>query len=191
MQLKLALQGKLSDVMEKHYADGAKAITLGISAATNGLKSSLREQVRAAGMSSRMANTWRSVVYPKGKNSIRAAGSVYSNAEKIMLGFEYASVIRSHDGLWLAIPTDAIPKKARGQRMTPGLYERMKGVRLQFVYRRHNCSLLVHTKKKKTVIAFILVPQVKMPKLINFASESEHWQNMVPSLILQNWSTDE
>lgn len=191
MQLKLALQGKLSDVMEKHYADGAKAITLGISAATNGLKSSLREQVRAAGMSSRMANTWRSVVYPKGKNSIRAAGSVYSNAEKIMLGFEYASVIRSHDGLWLAIPTDAIPKKARGQRMTPGLYERIKGVRLQFVYRRHNCSLLVHTKKKKTVIAFILVPQVKMPKLINFASESEHWQNMVPSLILQNWSTDE
>ncbi len=191
MQLKLALQGKLSDVMEKHYADGAKAITLGISAATNGLKSSLREQVRASGMSSRMANTWRSVVYPKGKNSIRAAGSVYSNAEKIMLGFEYASVIRSHDGLWLAIPTEAIPKKARGQRMTPGLYERMKGVRLQFVYRRHNCSLLVHTKKKKTVIAFILVPQVKMPKLINFASESEHWQNMVPSLILQNWSTDE
>ena len=191
MQLKLALQGKLSDVMEKHYADGAKAITLGISAATNGLKSSLREQVRAAGMSSRMANTWRSVVYPKGKNSIRAAGSVYSNAEKIMLRFEYASVIRSHDGLWLAIPTEAIPKKARGQRMTPGLYERMKGVRLQFVYRRHNCSLLVHTKKKKTVIAFILVPQVKMPKLINFASESEHWQNMVPSLILQNWSTDE
>ena len=191
MQLKLALQGKLSDVMEKHYADGAKAITLGISAATNGLKSSLREQVRAAGMSSRMANTWRSVVYPKGKNSIRAAGSVYSNAEKIMLGFEYASVIRSHDGLWLAIPTDAIPKKARGQRMTPGLYERIKVARLQFVYRRHNCSLLVHTKKKKTVIAFILVPQVKMPKLINFASESEHWQNMVPSLILQNWSTDE
>lgn len=33
MQLKLALQGKLSDVMEKHYSEGAKAVTLGISAA--------------------------------------------------------------------------------------------------------------------------------------------------------------
>ena len=54
MQLKLALQGKLSDVMEKHYSEGAKAVTLGISAATNGLKTSLREQVRSAGMSSRM-----------------------------------------------------------------------------------------------------------------------------------------
>ncbi len=28
MQLKLALQGKLSDVMEKHYSEGAKAVTL-------------------------------------------------------------------------------------------------------------------------------------------------------------------
>lgn len=108
-----------------------------------------------------------------------------------MQGFEYASIIRGKNGLWLAIPTDAIPKKARGKRMTPGLYEQMKGVRLQFVYRRNACSLLVHTKKKKTVIAFILVPQVKMPKLINFESESERWQNKVPSLILQNWSEDE
>ena len=191
MQLKLALQGKLSDVMEKHYKDGAKAVTLGISAATNGLKTSLREQVRSAGMSSRMANTWRGVVYPKGQQSISAAGLVYSNAEKIMLGFEEASYIRGKDGLWLAIPTDAIPKRARGKRMTPALYEQMKGVRLQFVYRRNNCSLLVHTKRKKTVIAFILVPQVKMPKLINFATESERWQNKVPSLILENWIEDE
>lgn len=117
MQLKLALQGKLSDVMEKHYSEGAKAVTLGITAATNGLKTSLREQVRSAGMSSRMANTWRGVVYPKGKTSISAAGQVYSNAEKIMQGFEYASIIRGKNGLWLAIPTDAIPKKARGKRM--------------------------------------------------------------------------
>lgn len=31
---------------------------------------------------------------------------------------------------------------------------------------------LVNEKKRKTVIAFILVPQVKMPKLINFADDS-------------------
>lgn len=79
------------------------------------------------------------------------------------------------------------PEKARGKRMTPGLYEQMKGVRLQFVYRRNACSLLVHTKKKKTVIAFILVPQVKMPKLINFETESERWKAQVPSLIMENW----
>ena len=100
MQLKLALQGKLSDVMEKQYVECAKAVTLGITAATNGLKSSLREQVRSSGMSSRVANSWRGVVYPKGKTSISAAGLVYSNAEKIMLGFEYGSIIRGKNGLW-------------------------------------------------------------------------------------------
>lgn len=46
---------------------------------------------------------------------------------------------------------------------------------------------LVNEKKRKTVIAFILVPQVKMPKLINFAGESEKWQAKVPTLILENW----
>ena len=187
MQLKLALEGRLSEIMEKHYLEATRAVTAGITIATNGLKTALRTQVKSAGMSSRIANTWRGVVYPKGKQSISAAGQVYSNAEKIMLGFEEASIIRSKNGLWLAIPTDNIPKRVRGKRMTPTLYEQTKGVRLQFVYRRNNCSLLVHTKKKKTVIAFILLPQVKMPKLIDFAGEGVVWQNRLPSLILQSW----
>ena len=191
MQLKLALQGNLSETMERHYRNGAKAVTLGIRSATDGLKLEMRRQVKSAGLSTRIANTWRGVVYPKGKNSIKAAGSVYSNAEKIMSGFEYQTVIHSENGTWLAIPTDAIPKRAMGKKMTPALYERSKGVRLQFVYRSHGCSLLVHTKKKKTVIAFLLVPQVKMPKLINFETESQRWQANLPSLILQNWRDDE
>lgn len=66
MQLKLALQGKLSDAMEKHYSEGAKAVTLGISAATNGLKTSLREQVRSAGMSS----LWQLTVWPVEKKTL-------------------------------------------------------------------------------------------------------------------------
>ena len=71
--------------------------------------------------------------------------------------------------------------------MTPALYEKWKGVRLRFVYRANGVSLLVHEQKRKTIIAFILVPQVKMPKLINFAGESEKWQARVPTLILENW----
>ena len=187
MQLKLAIQGKLSDVLERHYKNGSKAVTLGIRTATDGLKASMRGQVKAAGLSNRLANTWRGVVYPKGKQSIKAAGEVYSNAEKIMASFEYQTTIRSATGTWLAIPTPAIPKRAMGKKITPALYERMKGVKLQFVYRSRACSLLVHSQKKKTVIAFFLVPQVKMPKKINFETESKHWQEAVPSLILENW----
>lgn len=191
MQLKLAIQGKLSDTLERHYKNGAQAVTVGIRTATDGLKNSMRRQVKSAGLSSRLANTWRGVVYPKGKSSIRAAGEVYSNAEKIMAGFEYQTTIRGKNGTWLAIPTPAIPKKAMGKKITPALYERMKGVKLQFVYRSRSCSLLVHSQKKKTVIAFFLVPQVKMPKLINFETESKRWQDDVPNLILQNWRDDE
>ena len=191
MQLKLALEGKLSETLERHYRNGAKAVTLGIRSATDGLKLEMRRQVKSTGLSTRIANTWRGVVYPKGKTSIKAAGSVYSNAEKIMSGFEYQNIIHSANGTWLAIPTDAIPKKVFGKKITPALYERAKGVRLQFVYRIRGCSLLVHTKKRKTVIAFLLVPQVKIPKLINSESESKKWQSALPGLILQNWSEDE
>lgn len=190
MQLGLAIRGKLGDTLERHYKNGARAVSRGIGVATNGLKNSMRGQVKSAGLSSRLANTWRGVVYPKGKSSIKAAGEVYSNAEKIMAGFEYQTVIRGKSGFWLAIPTEATPKKALGKKITPALYERMKGVKLQFIYRSKACSLLVHSQKKKTIIAFFLVPQVKMPKLINFETESKRWQEMVPSLILQNWRDD-
>lgn len=104
-----------------------------------------------------------------------------------MVGFEYQTIIRGKNGFWLAIPTEAIPKRIRNKRMTPALYEQAKGVRLRFVYRQNGVSLLVHEQKRKTIIAFILVPQVKMPKLIDFATQSEQWQKLVPQLILESW----
>ena len=75
--------------------------------------------------------------------------------------------------------------------MTPELYERSRNTRLRFIYRRNGASLLVHERKRKSIIAFWLVPQVKMPKLINFATEGLKWQSNIPSLILQNWRDNE
>ncbi|MFI3241758.1 MAG: DUF6441 family protein [Alphaproteobacteria bacterium] len=188
MQLKLAIEGKLSEVLEAHYKAGEKAVTLGIKAATNGLKASMRSQVKSAGLSSRLANTWRGDVYPSGRQSIKAAGLVYTKAQKIMEGFEYQTIISGKSGNWLAIPTDAISKKIMGQKTTPALYERAKNCKLVFVYRNSSVSYLVHSKKKRSTIAFILVKQVKMPKITNFETESKKWQDKLPSLILQNWS---
>ncbi len=187
MHLKAALEGKLDELLEKEYKNAAKAVTTGIKTATNGLKMSLRSQVKSAKLGTRLANTWRGDIYPKAKNSISAAGVVYTKAQKILEGFEYASVIRSQNGFWLAIPTLAIKQRVFNKRMTPALYERSKGVRLRFVYRPNGTSFLVHEQRKKTIIAFILVPQAKMPKLINFETESEKWQEQVPTLIMENW----
>ena len=187
MRLKAAVEGSLAEYMEREYQNCARAVTKGVSLAANGLKTAMRTQVKSAGLGSRLANTWRGDVYPKAKNSISAAGVVYTKAQKIMEGFEYQTVVRGKDGLWLAIPTAAISKRIRNKRMTPALYERSKGVRLRFVYRKNGASLLVHEQKRKTIVAFVLVPQVRMPKLINFAAEGAKWQAKLPSLILENW----
>ena len=187
MRLKAAVEGSLAEYMEREYQNCARAVTKGVSLAANGLKTAMRTQVKSAGLGSRLANTWRGDIYPKAKNSISAAGVVYTKAQKIMEGFEYQTVVRGKDGLWLAIPTAAISKRIRYKRMTPALYERSKGVRLRFVYRKNGASLLVHEQKRKTIIAFVLVPQVRMPKLINFAAEGAKWQAKLPSLILENW----
>ena len=129
MRLKAAVEGSLSEYMEREYQNCARAVTKGVSLAANGLKTAMRTQVKSAGLGSRLANTWRGDVYPKAKNSVSAAGVVYTKAQKIMEGFEYQTVVRSKDGLWLAIPTAAISKRIRNKRMTPALYERSKGRR--------------------------------------------------------------
>ena len=187
MRLKAAVEGSLVEYMEREYQNCARAVTKGVSLAANGLKTAMRTQVKSAGLGSRLANTWRGDIYPKAKNSVSAAGVVYTKAQKIMEGFEYQTVVRGKDGLWLAIPTAAISKRIRNKRMTPALYERSKGVRLRFVYLKNGASLLMHEQKRKTIVAFVLVPQVRMPKLINFAAESAKWQAKLPSLILENW----
>jgi len=191
MRLDIALQGKLSEYLENEYKKGAIAVTKGITHATDGLKNAMRSQVKSSGLSNRLANTWRGNVYPKGKKSISAAGVVYSKVPKIMVGFEYQTVIRGKNGFWLAIPTPAIPKKIGSKKTTPALYEKIKGIRLRYIYRPNQASLLVHEQKRKTIIAFWLVPQVKMPKLIHFETEGEKWQKRLPTLILQNWRDDE
>ncbi|MBO6288749.1 MAG: hypothetical protein J6N45_00295, partial [Alphaproteobacteria bacterium] len=59
MRLKAALEGKLDELLDKEYQNAAKAVTAGIKTATNGLKLSLRTQVKAAKLGTRLANTWR------------------------------------------------------------------------------------------------------------------------------------
>ena len=52
-------------------------------------------------------------------------------------------LIRSKNGFWLAIPTQAAGKSTRGGRITPGEWERRTGLRLRFIYRRRGPSLLL------------------------------------------------
>ena len=179
-----------------------RSVSTSVRESAEGLKSELRAQVTAAGLGVRLANTWRSRVYPQGRPSISAAGMVWSNAPTIVRAFDEGPVIRSKDGFWLAIPLPAAGKGRRGKKLTPGEWERLRGQRLRFVYRRGRPSLLVADNQRArggkrggfalasgkaiaagrvaTVAIFLLVPQVHLRKRLNIDPAGKRWIDALP-----------
>lgn len=215
MKLEVALSGSLAATMAAETKAAEAAVTAGVRAATDGLKQELRRQIAGAGLGQRLANTWRGEVYPKGARSIRAAGLVFSKASNIVRVYEEGAVIRSKHGFFLAIPTPAAGRYGDGGRkIAPGLWERMHGARLRFVYRRPGPSLLVAENRRArtgrrggftgaseralrtgrglvTVPMFVLVPQVSFRKRLDVAGAARKWIAALPALVIRNWRETE
>lgn len=176
-----------------------------IEEATSELKADLRADVVASGLGQKLANTWRSTVYPFGAaDSMDPAGWVYSKAPKLIYAFEAGVSIRSKEGRFLAIPTAAAgqrgkadpnarpgdPRGNRRQKVTPGGWERLTGLRLYYVYVNSKISYLItHSARlnskglakanrararggglkqpNQSVVIFILLRQVRMPKRLD------------------------
>ena len=136
--------------------------------------------------------------------SPNAAALIWLNAPVIISAHDTGPLIRSKSGFWLAIPTPTAGKSTRGDRITPGEWERRTGLRLSFVYRRRGPSLLVaegrvNTKgravlsKSKTgrgvatVPIFLLVPQVKLRKRLDLARDAERAVDAVSGMIVGKW----
>ena len=193
LDIKLAVRGRLRETIASDQAAAARGFTTGIRLATEALKLDLRQQAIQAGLGRRVANTWRSKVYPTPGASLGAAGIVFSKASHIIEGHEGA-LIRSADGFYLAIPTDAVPKMVLGKRVTPGALERAWGIRLRMLPgggrsgRAGRPALLVadlrqrrgkrggfaspnrsakRPQKLVTVPLFILVPQVRLKRRLD------------------------
>ncbi len=183
-----------------------RSVSAGVRESTEGLKAELRAQVTAAGLSVRLANTWRARTYPQGRPSISAAGLVWSNAPTIVRAFDEGPVIRSRDGFWLAIPLSAAGKGRRGKKLTPSEWERQRGQRLRFVYRRGRPSLLVADNQRgrggkrggfarasdKAIAAgrvtsvpiFLLVPQVHLRKRLAIDPAGRRWIDALPRRVI-------
>lgn len=211
MRLIAALEGDLESYIADELKAAERATSAGINAAANGLKSDLRQQVRSAGLGNRLAQAWRSESYPRGRASINAAALVFSKAPLIHRAFNEGALIRSKSGFWLAIPTEAAGKAPRGQRMTPALFERMTGLQLQMVYRPGKPGLLVaqgrlsrrgtakanvtrgkngaytRTTGRTSIVAFVVVPQVRLRRLLDINSAAARWQSALPGLIARAW----
>jgi len=211
MRLTAAFGGRLKEMMAAEIKAAEHAVTAGVQAATNGLKSDLRSQIVAAGLGPRLARTWRGEIYPKGQPSIGAAGLVWSKAPGIVRIYEDGATIRSTRGLYLAIPTPAAGKYGDGgAKITPGGWERRTGQRLRFVYRRGAASLLVADNLRArsdkrggfakasaaalrsgrglaSVPIFFLVPQVSFRKRLDVSGASTKWIRALPAMVGGNW----
>ena len=204
VKLKLDITPDLVAAMAAEVKAGEKAVTAAMREAGTGLKTAWRGQITGAGLGRRLANSIRSQTYPKAGESLNAAALVWSKAPVIVGAHDTGPLIRSKDGFWLAIPLPAAGKSLRGGRITPGEWERRRGLRLRFVYRRTGPSLLVaegrlNTKGqavvsrsktgrgKVTAPIFLLVPQVKLPKRLDLARDADRALESVPGLIVANW----
>ena len=99
MRLLAAIEGRLSDTMAGEIAAAEKAVSAGVREGADGLKLDLRRQITSAGLGTRLANTWRSRLFPPSGRSIGAAGFVWSKAPRIVGVHQDGAVIRSTRGL--------------------------------------------------------------------------------------------
>lgn len=204
MKLDLSVTGDIVTAMRAEIFAGERAVTAAMRAAGSGLKSDWRTQITRARLGQRLANTIRSKIYPAAGESLEAAAQVWSNAPQIIGAHDTGPLIRSKDGFWLAIPTPAAGKGSRGKALTPVEWERRRGLRLRFIYRRNGPSLLVAEGRlnsrglgvasrsktgrgKSTVPIFLLVPQVKLTKRLDLARDATRVQAAIPGLIVARW----
>lgn len=207
MKLGLNISTDLVALMAAEITAGEKAVSAAMREAGANLKSAWRGQITQAGLGRRLANSIRSQTYPKAGDSLNAAALVWSKAPAIIGAHETGPLIRSKDGFWLAIPTAAAGKGRKGGRITPGEWERRRGLRLRFVYRRRGPSLLVANGRlnsrglgvasrsktgrgKATVPIFLLMSQVKLAKRLDLARDADRVQAGVPGLVVAKWVSE-
>jgi len=205
MKLEVEFSPDLVALLEQEIKAGEHAVTAAMKSAGAELKKDWREQITRAGLGHRLPRTVRNKTYPTRGDSINAAAFIWSNAPEILNAHDRGALIRSKSGFWLAIPTEAAGKGRGGARLTPGEWERRRGMRLRFIYRRNGPSLLVAEKARintrglavasraKTgrgqvsAPIFLLVPQVKLRKRLDLARDAEKVAGVVPGLIVEKW----
>lgn len=204
MKLGVEITPDLVAAMTKEIKAGERAVSRAMQVAGQELKSDWRDQITRAGLGTRLARTIRAQSYPKRGDSLEAAALVWTKAPQIIGAHDNGPLIRSKSSFWLAIPTDAAGKGRGGKRLTPGEWEKRRGLRLRFIYRKRGLSLLVAEGRLNsrgiglasrsktgrgltTVPIFLLVPQVNLRKRLDLARDAARVQAQVPGMIVREW----
>ena len=182
----------------------ATILTVAMRGATDTLKTSLRDQVTAAGMGSRLANTWRANSYPQTGISLDPAGYAWSSAPDIIDAFSKGATIVPLGGKkYLWIPTKRVPRAPGAgratstKRMSPPqllaslgiesfIIRKGRGGRLlAFVaeqrgqtkrgrVKRVRKGMLAHGDDSQLVLMYTLTKSVKLPKDLDPQDAADH-----------------
>ncbi|MEP0155247.1 DUF6441 family protein [Pseudophaeobacter sp.] len=199
MRLRAALMGDLERYMADELALSEVAVTAGIRNTVTDTKHALRSEVVQAGLGRRLANSWRSKMYPGAGHSLDAAGVVYTKSPHLIRAFDQGVTIKGKTSSWLAVPTEHAPKRGTDRkRIHPGNFPESRLGELRFIYRKGQASLLVVDNQRQrkgkrggfapsrskralktgnglaTVIMFFLVPQVRLKRRLNVKKETDH-----------------
>ena len=105
----------------------ARAATAAVRDASELAKAGGRGSIAAAGFSRKWQNALRANVYPRGRDSMRAAALIYHKVPYAEV-FEHGAVIHGKPYLWLPLPT--APFGSGGRRIPPSKFRRQVGVPL-------------------------------------------------------------
>jgi hypothetical protein len=109
IRLKAAFSGNLEKIVDEQLKHAAGSVTAGVTRATKEFEHDLESAVEGARLG-KLAKAWNSKIYPKGRDSLGAAGIVYvkggDRSQGAMIAFsEGASISPKGGGRYLAIPT--------------------------------------------------------------------------------------
>lgn len=213
MRITTKVEGNLRLDMETEIRVGKMAALAAVAGVGAAIKQNWRDQIKQAGLGSRLGNTVRSDVYPKGVGSLNAATLVWSKAKKIVGAFETGVEITAKNGKYLALPITQAGFRAgggRGRGMTPEDWERRTGRVLSFVPRKSGVALLVDTGTRSAAAGrrlrrgeygprqasarpnrvkpiFILVPRVRLQKRLGLYSAADRLAQSMGARLVAGW----
>lgn len=200
--------------LRKIEAMARRGVTLARNEAGDGLKLALRQDTLQAGLGKKIEKSWQSRRYPKTGDSMNAAVQVFSKAPKIIAAYDRGVLIQAGGGKYLAIPTENAPKKGVDRkRISPASWPEHRFGPLRLVktksgnlllvadnlrasysrktgemrgYRKASASARRRNKGLTTVVMFILIRQVRIPKKLDVEREFNKWAAAFPVLITRN-----
>jgi hypothetical protein len=176
-------------------------VDAGLASGTDGLKADLHRQTEAV-LGSRVANTWRSRIYPNKGDARGPAGFVWSKAPKIIQFNSSERVITPH-GQAFAIPVNPVIQR-RGRPMTIfevetrfnqnliprrlpdgnlGLFANLVAAQSGRGFRPPTKGRLAKGRRTQLVLMFVLVRSIRARKIIDVDAIAQKWGIKTAELI--------